>query len=272
MLFFSSDAPADGEGAAGEKGKEQPPVVEGEPPQDIEDVGEAKEEGAADTEKAKKLNDDDEVEGEKEAGSGEGEAEKTVAKGEGENSEETKISVSGEVSDGQAGDKDTVEAVADNAADSENIEPEAGGEKTEAEAGDEKIDDKDKADRQETGSSDLQPSSAEPPLVSVEEGGEEQAEEQPSVVSVEGGEEKKAEEPESAVAASEEKKEEGEEKREEEEEEEEEMVFDYNYEQLKSTPEMVNVTTSDMLTLLYPLIVYKIQQFELPVQCSMCIM
>ena len=255
-FFYSSDAPADGEGSAGEKSEEQPPVVEGEPPKDIADVGEAKEEGTADTEKAKKLNDDDDVEGEKKAGSGEGEAEKTeetLVEGEGESSEEAKPSDSGEVSGGQAGDKDTVEGVADDAADSEKIEPEAGGEKKETEANSE-----DKADGQEAGSSEQQPSSAEPPLVSVEEGGEEKVEEQPSVVSVE-GEEKKAEEPEKAAAATEEKKDGSDEKKEEEEEEEEEMVFDYDYELLKSTPEMVNVTTSDMLTLLYPLIVCTIR-------------
>ena len=60
---------------------------------------------------------------------------------------------------------------------------------------------------------------------------------------MEGGD-KKAEDPEKVAPA--------EEKKEEEEEEEEEVVFDYDYEQLKSSPEMVNVTTSDMLTLLYP--------------------
>ena len=249
-FFYSSDAPADGEGSAGEKSEEQPPVVEGETPKDIADVGEAKEEGAADTEKAKKLNDDDDVEGEKKAGSGEGEAEKTeetLVEGEGESSEEAKPSDSGEVIGSQAGGKDTVEGVADDAVDSEKIEPEAGGEKTETE-----VNSEDKADGQEAGSSEQQPSSAEPPLVSVEEGGEEKVEEQPSIVSVE-GEEKKTE-PESPAAATEEKKDGSDEKK-EKEEEEEEMVFDYDYEQLKSTPEMINVTTSDMLTLLYPLIV-----------------
>ena len=38
----------------------------------------------------------------------------------------------------------------------------------------------------------------------------------------------------------------------EKEDEEEEEVFEYDYDQMKSIPEMVNVDTSDMLTLLYP--------------------
>ena len=63
---------------------------------------------------------------------------------------------------------------------------------------------------------------------------------------MEGGDKKDSDE----VAKEEEKKEEG-----EEEEEEEEMVFDYDYEQLKSGPEMVDVNASDILTLLYPLII-----------------
>ena len=211
--------------------------------------GAKQEEGTTDTEKAEKLDVDSGGEVEVKSGGGEGEEEKTeetVEKGEGDSSEEAKPSDSGEVNDCLAGDNETVEAVTDDATGNEKINSdekvdssEAGGEKTDTEAGGEtidgeaggaeKMDGEDKADGQEASTSEQQPSSAEPPIVSVEEG------------------DKKAEEPEK-VAPAEEKKE----GQEEEEEEEEEMVFDYDYEQLKSTPEMVNVTTSDMLTLLYP--------------------
>lgn len=229
-----SSAPADGEESAGKKNEEKSPVVEGASPDAEAGVGGVKEEGIADTEKAEKLDD--------------GEAEKTeetLEKGEGE-SEEAKPSDIGETSDPQAGDNETVEAVADDTAGNEKKDTEGGGEKRDAEAGDkkketdagdekketeavdEKTDDEDKTDGQEaTSTSDQQLSSAKPPLVGVE---------------------KKAEEPEKAVALDERKKEEEEQRK----EEEEEMVFDYDYEQLKSTPQMVNVTTSDMLTLLYP--------------------
>ena len=45
----------------------------------------------------------------------------------------------------------------------------------------------------------------------------------------------------------------GEKKMEEETvEEEEEQVFEYNYEEMKSTPVMANLTTNQMLTLQYP--------------------
>ena len=225
-VCFSSEssAPDDNEGTAGGKSEEQQPVER--EPQDTE-VGGAKEEDAADTEKAKKL-DGDSDEADKKESSGEGEAEKTEKtseKGE-DDSKEVKPSYSGEISDVQAGGNETVEDEADAMTESEKADAEAEGEKTDMAASEERIDTEDKGDGQEASTPEQQPSSAEPPVVSVEGG------------------ENKAEEPEKVAAATEAKK--------EEEEQEEEMVFDYDYEQLKSTPEMVNVTTSDMLTLLYP--------------------
>ena len=74
-----------------------------------------------------------------------------------------------------------------------------------------------------------------------------QSAEPPAAAGVEGEDKKEIDD----IANEEVGKEKGEEVK---EEVEEEMVFDYDYEQMKSTPEMVNVTTSDMLTLLYPLI------------------
>lgn len=49
-----------------------------------------------------------------------------------------------------------------------------------------------------------------------------------------------------------EEKEKAEDEKEEEKEEEEEQVFEYNYEEMKSTPVTANVATSQMLTLQYP--------------------
>ena len=133
----------------------------------------------------------------------------------------------GDTQSGLADGNETVEAGSEtigDGVDNKKVDGEAKGEKTDGE---------DKVDEEEaTSTSEQQVSSAEPPIVSVKE-----------------GEDKKTEELDKA--ATEEKQ---------EEEEEEEMVFDYDYEQLKSTPEMVNVTTSDMLTLLYPFItVYFLQ-------------
>ena len=152
------------------------------------------------------------------------EDEDTKESGEGDGGEEGVADSQGEVTS----EKETSEAVADKAG---NGDDSLGGGEAD-EAGREKDEAKEEGDsqEQESASPDHLPS-AELPAASVE--GEDKKETD-SIAKGEVGEEKGQ-------------------KIDEEEEEEDEMVFDYDYKQMKSTPEMVNVTTSDMLTLLYPL-------------------
>ena len=231
LLYFSlseSTADSDNENASSEQDQKSAHAAEEGLLHDTVGVG-AKEEGTIDPEKledeATKTSStaDEGVEDEDTKESGEG----GEIGGEGETDSQDEVAGHGE--------KETSEAVGDKA---ENGDDSHGGQETN-EAGREKDEAKEEGDSHEQDSAppDNLPS-AEPPAPSVE------------------GEGKK----ETDIVAKEEVREEKGQKVNEEEEEEEEMVFDYDYEQMKSTPEMVNVAISDMLTLLYPLTHSKLHQ------------